>query len=139
MAFPTVTFGKPNSRKLKIGWIGCGGRGSGAINQALRADSNVELWSIGEAFADKAEAGLNAISKIHPGKVNVDKSRVHVGLDAYQKVIESDVDVVLLTTPPGFRPLPSKAAVDAKKPIFAAHPMANDAPGPRPSLSTKPN
>ncbi|MDE2682322.1 MAG: twin-arginine translocation signal domain-containing protein, partial [Verrucomicrobiota bacterium] len=88
LAFPTVTFGKPDSRKLKIGWIGCGGRGSGAINQALRADSNVELWSIGEAFADKAAAGLKAISKIHPGKVNVDKSRIHVGLDAYQKVIE---------------------------------------------------
>ena len=131
LAFPTVTFGKPDSRKLKLGWIGCGGRGSGAINQALRADSNVELWSIGEAFADKAEAGLKAISKIHPAKVNVDKSRVHVGLDAYQKVIESDVDVVLLTTPPGFRPLHIKAAVDAKKHIFAEKPMATDGPGAR--------
>ena len=131
LAFPTVTFGKPDSRKLKIGWIGCGGRGSGAINQALRADSNVELWAIGEAFADKAEKGLKAISKMHPGKVNVDKSRIHVGLDAYQKVIESDVDVVILTTPPGFRPLHIKAAVDAKKHIFAEKPMATDGPGAR--------
>ncbi len=58
LAFPSVTFGKPNSSKLKLGWIGCGGRGSGAINQALSADSNVELHAIGEAFQDKADAGL---------------------------------------------------------------------------------
>ena len=49
LAFPAVTFGKPDSRKRKVGWIGCGGRGSGAINQALSADSNIELWSVGEA------------------------------------------------------------------------------------------
>ena len=129
LALPTVTFGKPDSRKLKIGWIGCGGRGTGAVNQALKADSNVELYAIGEAFADKAEAGLTAMKKIHPGKVNVDKSRVHVGLDAYQKVIDSGVDVVLLTTPPGFRPMHIKAAVDAGKHVFAEKPMATDAPG----------
>ena len=131
LAFPSVTLGKPNSDKLKVGWVGCGGRGSGAINQALTADSNIELWSIGEAFADKATAGLERIQKLHPGKVSVDKSRVHVGLDAYQKVIDSGVDVVVLTTPPGFRPSHIKAAVDAKKHVFAEKPMATDAPGAR--------
>ena len=129
IAFPTVTFGKPNSAKLKIGWIGCGGRGSGAINQALSADSNVELFAIGEAFQDKADAGLERIKKYHPGKINVDKGRIFVGLDAYQKVIDSGVDVVLLTTPPGFRPQHIKAAVDAGKHVFAEKPMATDAPG----------
>ena len=113
LALPSVTFGKPDSRKLKLGWIGCGGRGSGAINQALNADSNIQLWSIGEAFQDKADAGLERIKKIHPGKVDVDKGRVFVGLDAYKKVIDSGVDVVILTTPPGFRPMHIKAAVDA--------------------------
>ena len=83
IAFPTVTFGKPNSAKLKIGWIGCGGRGSGAINQALAADSNIELHAIGEAFQDKAEAGLERIKKYHPGKISdsVEK-RMFVGIDA---------------------------------------------------------
>ena len=52
LALPSVSFGKPDSRKLKLGWVGCGGRGSGAINQALTADSNVQLWAIGEAFKD---------------------------------------------------------------------------------------
>ena len=131
IAFPSVTLGKPDSRKLKVGWIGCGGRGSGAINQALTADSNIELWSIGEAFQDKANAGLERIKKYHPGKVNVDKKRIHVGLDAYQKVIDSDVDVVLLTTPPGFRAQHIKTAVDAKKHVFAEKPMSTDAPSAR--------
>ncbi len=131
LALPSVTFGKPDSSKLKLGWIGCGGRGSGAINQALNADSNIQLWSIGEAFQDKADAGLERIQKIHPGKVDVDKSRVFVGLDAYQKVIGSGVDVVILTTPPGFRPMHIKAAVDAGKHVFAEKPMATDAPGVR--------
>ena len=131
IAFPSVTLGKPDSRKLKVGWIGCGGRGSGAINQALTADSNIELWSIGEAFQDKADAGLERIKKYHPGKVNVDKKRIHVGLDAYQKVIDSDVDVVLLTTPPGFRAQHIKTAVDAKKHVFAEKPMSTDAPSAR--------
>ena len=129
LAFPSVTLGKPDSRKLKLGWIGLGGRGSGAINQALKADSNVQLWAIGEAFQDKADDGLERIKKIHPGKVNVDKKRIYVGLDAYQKVIESGVDVVLLTTPPGFRPMHIKAAVDAGKHVFAEKPMATDGPG----------
>ena len=130
ISFPTVTFGKPNSAKLKIGWIGCGGRGSGAINQALAADSNIELHAIGEAFQDKAEAGLERIKKYHPGKISdsVEK-RMFVGIDAYQKVIDSGVDVVLLATPPGFRPQHIKAAVDAGKHVFAEKPMATDAPG----------
>ncbi len=131
LALPSVTFGKPDSRKLKLGWIGCGGRGSGAINQALNADSNIQLWSIGEAFQDKADAGLERIKKIHPGQVDVDKGRVFVGLDAYKKVIDSGVDVVILTTPPGFRPMHIKAAVDAGKHVFAEKPMATDAPGVR--------
>ena len=130
LAFPTVTFGKPNSAKLKIGWIGCGGRGSGAINQALSADSNIELHAIGEAFQDKADAGLERIKKYHPAKISGEiKKHMFVGLDAYQKVIDSGVDVVLLTTPPGFRPQHIKAAVDAGKHVFAEKPMATDAPG----------
>ena len=129
ISFPTVTFGKPDSRKLKIGFIGCGGRGTGAANQALSADSNVELWAMGEVSEARLNNSLNNISKRKPGMVNVDPKRKFIGLDAYQKVLESGVDLVILTTPPGFRPLHFKAAVEANKHIFLEKPMATDAPG----------
>lgn len=131
LPFPTVTFGKPDSRKLKIGWVGCGGRGTGAANQALTADSNIELWAAADVFQDKIDKGLESLKQYHPDKLNVPKARQFVGLDAYQKVLESGADVVLLTTSPGFRPLHIKAAVDAGKHIFCEKPMATDAPGVR--------
>ena len=130
LAFPSVTFGKPDSRKLKIGWVGCGGRGSGAINQALKADSNIELWSVADAFQNQLDKGVQQIKALHEGKMSLG-NRQFAGLDAYQKVIESGVDVVLLTTPPGFRPQHIKAAVDARKHVFCEKPMAVDGPGVR--------
>ncbi len=129
VTFPTVTFGKPDSRKLKIGFIGCGGRGTGAAAQALTADSNVQLWSMGEVFRDRLDRSLRSVSKGREGKINVDEKRKFVGLDAYEKVLASGVDLVILTTPPGFRPLHFKAAVEAGKHIFLEKPMATDAPG----------
>ncbi len=130
LAFPSVSRGAPNSDKLKIGWIGCGGRGTGAINQALTADSNVVLHAMGEVFRDKIDKGLEVIkTQVAPDKIDVPEERKFVGLDAYQKVIDSGVDVVVLTTSPGFRPLHIQAAVDAGKHIFCEKPMAVDAPG----------
>ena len=129
LAFPTVTFGKPDSRKLKIGFIGCGGRGNGAADQALRADSNVQLWAMGDVLRSQVDTALKIFEKAHGDKVTVPETRKFSGLDAYQKVIESGVDVVILTTPPGFRPLHFKAAVEADKHVFLEKPMATDAPG----------
>lgn len=131
LAFPTLTFGKPDSRKLKIGFIGCGGRGTGAAAQALKADSNVVLHAVGDVFASAIERSLASIRKEvdQEGKFDLPKERQFVGLDAYEKVLASGVDTVILTTPPGFRPLHFKAAVDAGKHIFLEKPMATDAPG----------
>ncbi len=130
MAFPSLSQGAPNSDKLKIGWIGCGGRGTGAINQALSADSNVVLHAMGEVFRDKIDKGLEVIkTQVAAEKIDVPEERKFVGLDAYQKVIDSGVDVVVLTTSPGFRPLHIQAAVDAGKHIFCEKPMAVDGPG----------
>jgi predicted dehydrogenase len=134
IGFPSLLRAQGTSAKLKIGWIGCGGRGTGAAAQALNADSNVELWAMGEVFRDKIDSGLETLKKQfekNPEKINVAEERKFVGLDAYQKVIDSGVDVVLLTTSPGFRPLHIKAAVDAGKHIFAEKPMAVDGPGVR--------
>ena len=132
LAFPALTSGAPNSDKLKIGFIGCGGRGTGAAKQALSADSNVELFAMGDVFADRLGNSLKTLQgqfQKNPEKFNLAPERKFVGLDAYQKVINSGVDVVILTTPPGFRPIQFKAAIDAGKHVFLEKPMATDAPG----------
>lgn len=116
---------------IKIGLIGCGGRGSGAAAQAISADKNVFLTAMGDAFPDRLSKSLDAIKKQHGDRVQVDEKHCFVGLDAYKRVIDSGVDVVLLTEPPGFRPQHMAYAVAAGKHVFAEKPMATDAPGVR--------
>jgi len=128
-AAPAVVAQTPQT--LKVGLIGCGGRGSGAASQALNADPNVVLTAMGDAFEDQLQKSLQSLQKSCGDKVKVTPDKCFVGLDAYQKVIDSGVDVVLLATPPGFRPTHLKAAVDAGKHIFCEKPMATDAPGVR--------
>jgi predicted dehydrogenase len=123
---------------LKIGLIGCGGRGSGAAQQALRADPNVKLTAMGDAFDDRIAKSLGSLGVIEDlrGKIDVPAERQFTGFDAYQQVIASGVDVVLLATPPQFRPLHLKAAIAAGKHVFAEKPVAVDAPGVRSVLET---
>jgi len=128
---PGELFARENTDTLRVGLIGCGGRGSGAASQALHADKNVVLTAMGDAFEDQLQKSLQSLQKEHPDKVKVTPEKCFVGLDAYQKVIDSGVDVVLLATPPGFRPVHLKAAVDAGKHVFCEKPMATDAPGVR--------
>ncbi|HWK59284.1 MAG TPA: Gfo/Idh/MocA family oxidoreductase [Parapedobacter sp.] len=116
---------------LKIGLIGCGGRGTGAAAQALRADPDVELVAMGDIFEDQITVAYDALMKIEPSKIKVKDRHKYVGFDAYQKVIDAGVDVVLLATPPVFRPLHLEAAVDADKHIFCEKPVAIDPPGVR--------
>jgi predicted dehydrogenase len=132
----TLPTAPPNNGTLRVGLIGCGGRGSGAASQALSADPNVVLTALGDAFEDQLQKSLQNLQKQHPDKVKVTPEKSFVGLDAYQKVIDSGVDVVLLATPPGFRPVHLKAAVDAGKHIFCEKPMATDAPGVRSVLES---
>jgi predicted dehydrogenase len=123
---------------LKIGLIGCGGRGSGAASQALRADPNVKLVALGDAFEDRLQNSLKSLLTLEDvkAKIDVPPERQFVGFDAYQQVLESGVDVVLLATPPHFRPLHLKAAIAAGKHVFAEKPVAVDAPGIRSVLET---
>ncbi len=134
---------------LKIGLVGCGGRGTGAATQALRADPGVVLHALGDVFEPKVDRAMRNISNatwpkeeetddeeekpekpIHP-RCQVPEERRFVGFDAYQKVIDSGVDVVLLATPPGFRPWHLEAALKAGKHVFCEKPMATDSPGVR--------
>jgi predicted dehydrogenase len=133
---PGELFARENTETLRVGLIGCGGRGSGAASQALHADKNVVLTAMGDAFEDQLQHSLQSLQKEHPDKVKVTPDKCFVGLDAYQKVINSGVDVVLLATPPGFRPVHLKAAVDAGKHVFCEKPMATDSPGLRSVLAS---
>jgi hypothetical protein len=133
---PGPLFAKENTDTLSVGLIGCGGRGSGAASEALNTDKNVVLTATGDAFEDQLHKSLQDLQQAHPDKVKVTPEKCFVGLDAYQKVINSGVDVVLLATPPGFRPVHLKAVVDAGKHIFCEKPMATDAPGVRSVLDS---
>ncbi len=133
VGFPGIISGQSVTNVLKIGLIGAGGRGMGAAGQALSADPNTELTAIAEideALVTRAVSRLKA-SQRFGSRVKVDPTNAVHGLDAYEKVINSGVDVVLLTTPPGFRPQHLAAAVAANKHIFAEKPCATDAPGVR--------
>jgi predicted dehydrogenase len=119
------------SDKIKVGLIGCGGRGSGAANQALSTkQEGVVLHAVADAFKEKADGALSNLRTKHAEKVQVDDSRIYAGLDGYKKVID-DCDLVILTTPPGFRPYHFEAAVNAGKNIFMEKPVAVDSPGVR--------
>lgn len=130
--FPNVLRGAQDKRKIKIGLIGCGGRGSGALINALTADPDTELWAMGDAFLEpleKAHSALQGKYQATPGRVNAPSERRFVGLDAYQRVLSSGIDLVILATPGGFRPMMLRAAVDAGKHIFCEKPMAVDPVG----------
>ena len=123
---------------IKVGLIGCGGRGSEAAVQACSTQGNVKLVAMGDAFPwqleDSARKIKDALAE-KPGRFAVADDRKFVGLDAYQKVINADVDLVVLATPPGFRPVHFEAAVNAGKHVFMEKPVAVDAPGVRQVLA----
>ncbi len=133
-AFPSVTFGAEDTKKLKIGLVGCGGRGTGAAVQAMTADDNVELTAIGDLYEDKIMKQMRLIARQNPKKFNVQNT--FAGLDAYKKVIDSGVDVILLTTPPAFRPQQFKAAIEAGIHTFVEKPIATDVAGIKDFLAT---
>ncbi len=120
-----------DTKTLKVALVGCGGRGTGAANQALAADKNAELTAMADLFPNQLEQSLENLSKIHPTTVKVDAAHKFIGLDAIDKVLASDVDVILLTTPPGFRPEHFEKCVKAGKHTFCEKPIAVDAPGVR--------
>jgi predicted dehydrogenase len=120
-----------NSDTLKVGLIGAGGRGTGAASQALSADKNVVLTQLTDVFEDRVDQSISNLKEQFGDRVLVDKSTAHVGFEGAQKVIESDVDVVILTTPPNYRPKHLEMAINAGKHVFCEKPMAVDAPGVR--------
>lgn len=131
------------SDEIKVALIGCGGRGSGAITQALATKGPVTLWAAADAFEDNLKGCLESVkNQVERGKrdgnplfadskIDVPAERQFVGFDAYKQALDSGADLVVIATPPGFRPLQFEAAVEAGKNIFMEKPLGVDAPGVR--------
>src|SRR5687768_839775 len=97
---------------VKIALVGCGGRGTGAAQQALSTEGPTKLVAVADAFEDNARKAVENLKEgENAGKVDVPGERVFSGFDAYQKAIDAGADVVILATPPGFRPMHFEAAV----------------------------
>ena len=132
-AFPAIISAQTVTNAIKVGLIGCGGRGSGAASQALNADDYAELTALADIDQGNIDKCLESLKRSpkNAARVKVDTAKQYLGLDAYQKVIDSGIDLVLLATPPGFRPTHLAACVAAGKHIFCEKPVSTDAPGVR--------
>ena len=132
LASPHITNAQNSSKTIKVGLVGIGGRGSGAAAQAMAADENVALTAIGDMFEDRIKLAQSNILKARGrDKYQVTPETTFSGFDAYKKVIDSGVDVVILTSPPNFRPQHLEYAVEKGVHCFFEKPVAVDAPGVR--------
>src|SRR3954451_5126107 len=134
--FPAVIRAQTVTNAIKVGLVGCGGRGTGAASQALRADDYAELTAVADIDQSQVDKSLTTLKKIQriSDRVKVESTKQYLGLDAWHKVVDSGIDVILLATPPGFRPQHLSGCVEAGKNIFCEKPVATDAPGVRAAL-----
>ena len=120
---------------IKIGLVGCGGRGSRAATQALATEGSVKLVAIADAFEDQLQSSLDRIQKFADktdgADVDCPPEKQFTGFDAFKKVIDSGIDLVILATPPGFRPMMFEYAVEKGVHVFMEKPVASDVPGVR--------
>ena len=116
---------------LKVALVGAGGRGTGAAANILGTKANVRLVAVADAFDERLDRSLKALKQMFPARVDVPDERKFTGLDGFQKAIDAGVDLVLLCSPPGFRPAHFEAAVKAGKHAFLEKPVATDGPGVR--------
>lgn len=119
------------SDTIQVGVIGCGGRGSGAAVDSVKSSDGIEIAAMGDLFRDRLEESRENLKEAIGDKLTVTEETSFVGFDAYKKVLETDVDYVILATPPGFRPIHIRAAIEAGKHVFAEKPIAVDSAGVR--------
>ena len=124
----------PDGPVLKAGLIGCGGRGTGAAINFLNAGPNLQIVALGDTFKDRLDACRGTLLKEKGQEIPMENC--FVGFDAYQKVIDTGVDIVILATPPHFRPEHMAAAIQAKKHVFAEKPVCVDPVGARSIMVT---
>jgi predicted dehydrogenase len=118
---------------ITLGLIGCGGRGTGAISQLLNHKSDVKLVGVCDAFKDKCEGTVNRLAKNknYKDKIDVTPDKMFTGFDGYKKLIATKPDVIVIATPPGFRPIHVHHAISEGRHVFMEKPVAVDAPGVR--------
>ncbi len=131
---PVLLDQAPDGRPLKAGLIGCGGRGTGAAINFLDAGPNLQIIALGDVFQDKIDNCRETLLKQR--NVEITDENCFTGFDSYEKVIDSGVDIVLLCTPPHFRPAHVEAAVNARKHIFMEKPVAVDPVGARSMMAS---
>ncbi len=120
------------SDKIRAGLIGCGGRGTGAAFNCVEASPDVVITAMGDLFEDRVESSYERLSeKLSRANLMADPDHRFFGFDAYEKVLASDIDLVILAAPPHFRPRHLKAAVEAGKHVFMEKPVAVDPIGVR--------
>lgn len=142
LVLPRTISARPRRQTLRVGLIGCGGRGSGAIRDHCRANDDVEIVALADLFPDRLGEARRNLERVaqrdedFASKYRVTDEYCFTGFDAYQRVLETDIDIVMLATPPGFRPQHLAAAVAAGKHIFTEKPVAVDAAGVRSVLAT---
>ncbi len=124
---PRVHAGENNM--LKLGIVGCGGRGCGAVGNAMDADPNVKLVTAADVFPTRGKNGIAALKDQYEDRIDVKDDMFFDGFDGYKKVLEQDIDIVLLTSPQHFRPIMIKEAIEAGKHVFAEKPVAVDGEG----------
>ncbi len=131
---PTFLDQAPEGPDLNVGVIGCGGRGTGAAINLLDAGKGLRITHLADVFADRINDCAGKIKEKQG--FEIPRANQYVGFEAYLRVLESDVDVVILATPPYFRPRHYEAAIEAKKNVFMEKPVAVDPDGIRSVLST---
>ena len=145
LPFASYGFHSSNDDTIKIALVGCGGRGTGAAAQALSTKQNVKIVAMADAFQDRLDDAYTALTKRKykddagaeidvKSKIDVPKDRMFVGFDGYKQAIAL-ADVVILATPPGFRPMHFEEAIRQNKHVFMEKPVATDAPGIRKVLA----
>jgi len=129
LKLPTLLNQAPDGKLLKAGLIGCGGRGTGAAINFIDAGPNLQITALGDVFQDKLDQCREQLKK--EKNIDIPDDKCFIGFDSFEKVINSGVDIVLLCTPPHFRPAHVEAAVKADKHIFMEKPIAVDPVGAR--------
>jgi predicted dehydrogenase len=120
---------------VKVGLVGCGGRGRDAVKNCVESSQGVQVWACGDAFSDRVKMARDTFN-VYGDKNKVTDDRSFVGLDAYKKVIDSGANYIILATPPGYRPLHLRAAIEAGKHVFAEKPIATCPTGIRSVMET---
>jgi myo-inositol 2-dehydrogenase / D-chiro-inositol 1-dehydrogenase len=119
------------SDEVRFVVVGIGGRGTGAAEQIMNAPGKTKMVAVADAFGKNAENALTTLNRKHKDKIDVPPEKVFIGLDAYKRAIDVECDLVVIATPPGFKPQQFEYAVNKGKHVFMEKPVASDAPGVR--------